>query len=303
MLSGVNHYSWRIMSNTNVERLIAEISKEISRDGNGWCFTQAATSRICEMDHKTIRQGLQVDAPSWGSGFLTSKMTKSLAAQGISARGLNEFRQQWLSGRVSDLMVSCLITYAATQKNGPRSEAVIALHGVMAAAGLRSLLDSAFGVEDVKGRVFARLDGIDWRVKYTEGLAKEHRNIGAYTAAITGGITGHVPKTWNEKLLPGEFGEGAGRLRDHADETTLALIRSVEKEVVEGNLTGSPQQFARYARDIAESAKRNLGYAGVGLSPAKLTPRVTRQIKEGKRRSFANSSTGEMPLLKGNDKT
>lgn len=286
------------MSETNVERLIADISREISRDAHGWYFTQRAASRICGMDRKTIRQGLQVDVPFWGGGLMPSKMAKSIAAQGISLGGLNEFRQQWVSGRVSDLMVSCLITYAATQKEGDKDEDVVALHGVMAAAGLRSLLDAAFGVEDVKGRVMARLDGIDWRVQYTEKLAKSHRNIGAYTAAITTGVTGHAPKAWRENILPSRFGDSAGALRDHADETTLELIRNVEKSVVKGNLTGSPGQFASFARDMAESAKRNLSYGGVKLSPAKLTPRTTRQIRAGKKSSLADAETGALfPLI------
>ena len=282
------------MSESSVNPLIDEISSEINRDAHGWYFTQRAAARICGMDRKTIRQGLQVDMPAWGGGFVRSKMAKSLAAQGISVGGLDEFKQQWVSGRVSDLLVSCLINYAATQRDGERDPDVVALHGLMAAAGLRSLLDAAFGVEDVKGRVFARLDGIDWRVQYTEKLAKDHRNIGAYTAAITAGITGHVPKTWNKDLLPERFGDKAGRLRDHADEATLGLIRNVEKTVVEGNLTGSPDQFAAFARDMANSAKRNLRYGGVKLSPAKLTPKATREIRDGRKSSLADAETGAL---------
>ena len=103
------------MSNINLEPLIDEISHEITRDGKAWYFTQRAASRICGMDRKTIRQGLQVDGPGWSGGLLPSKMLGSFAAQGISPGGLDDFKQQWRAGRVTDLMVSCLITYGATQ--------------------------------------------------------------------------------------------------------------------------------------------------------------------------------------------
>ena len=70
-------------------------------------------------------------------------------------------------------MVSCLITYA-TQKMGEKDPQVVALHGLITGAGLRGMLDQAFGVEDVGGRVMARLDGISHRVTYAGGNAKKY---------------------------------------------------------------------------------------------------------------------------------
>jgi len=240
------------MSNINLEPLISEISHEISRDAKGWYFTQRAASRICGMDRKTIRQGLQVDGPGWGGGLLPSKMLKAIAAQGISPGGLNDFKEQWRAGRVTDLMVSCLITYGATQKEGEREEEVVKLHGLIAAAGLRRLLDASFGVEDVNGRVMARLDGIGMRCRYTSDLAEKRKNIGAYTAAVTSAVTGHPPKAWNDQLLPAQFGDNAGRIRDHADPQTLNIIRACEEAAIGMNAT--VQQAASFAADVRRSA-------------------------------------------------
>lgn len=280
------------MSNSNLDLLISEISHEISRDAKGWYFTQRAAARLCGMDWKTIRDGLQVDTPAWGAGLIQSKMLRSIAAQGISHAGLAEFRDQWSSGRITDLMVSCLITYAATQKKGDKDPEVVALHGLMTAAGLRKLLDASFGVEDVKGRVMARLDGIGMRVRYTSDLAERRKNIGAYTAAVTGAVTGHVPKTWNDRLLPAQFGDKAGRIRDHADPQTLNIIRACEEAAIGMNAT--VEQAARFAKDVRRAAEQHMGYSGPQLSPAKLTPRVSRDVKKGKKSSLADASTGAL---------
>jgi hypothetical protein len=281
------------MSNSNLDLLINEIGHEISRDAKGWYFTQAAASRVCGMDHKTIRQGLQLDAPvPWASGLGPSKLLKSIAAQGISPAGLDEFKVQWRQGRVTDLMVSCLITYAATQKKGERDSEVVALHGLMAAAGLRKLLDASFGVEDVNGRVTARLNGINTRVSYATAQAQRHKNIGAYTAAVTGAITGHSPKAWNDQLLPAQFGDKAGRIRDHADEATINLIEAAERGMSGSNVTVT--EAAAFAAGIRRMAEQHLGYKGPELSPAKLTPRVTRDVSAGKKSSLADASTGAL---------
>ena len=288
------------MSNRNLNLLIDEIGHEISRDAKGWYFTQRAASRICGMDRKTIRQGLQVDGPGWSGGLMTSKMLKSIAAQGISGGGLNEFKAQWSQGRITDLMVSCLITYGATQKDGDRDPDVVALHGVMVAGGLRGLLDAAFGVEDVNGRVTARLNGINTRVSYATAQAKRHKNIGAYTAAVTGAITGHSPKAWNDQLLPAQFGDKAGRIRDHADEATINLIEAAERGMSGSNVTVT--EAAAFAAGIRRIAEQHLGYKGPELSPAKLTPRVTRDVNTGKKSCLADASTGALlPPMQADD--
>lgn len=280
------------MSNINLEPLIDEISHEITRDGKAWYFTQAAASRICGMDHKTIRQGLQVDGPAWASGLQPSKMLRSIAAQGISPGGLDDFKQQWRAGRVTDLMVSCLITYAATQKKGDKDPEVVKLHGLIAAAGLRKLLDASFGIEDVNGRVMARLNGIGTRVSYARAQADRKKNIGAYTAAVTGAITGHSPKAWNGQLLPAQFGDAAGRIRDHADETTINLIEAAERGMSGSNVT--VKEAAAFAAGIRRMAEQHLGYKGPELSPAKLTPQVSRDVERGKKTGIADACTGEL---------
>ena len=75
----------------------------------------------------------------------------------------------------------------------------------------------------------ARLNGIGTRVSYAKAQADRQKNIGAYTAAVTNAITGHTPKAWNKTILPTEFGEKAGRIRDHADEVTIDLIEAAER--------------------------------------------------------------------------
>lgn len=284
------------MSNANLPALIDEISHEISRDSKGWYFTQRAAARLCGMNRKTITEGLaQADGPL--SAFTPAgKLLKSIAAQGISPAGLDDFKSQWSEGRITDVLVSCLITYAATQKKGARDPEVVRLCGLMTSAGLRALLDSAFGVEDVNGRVMARLNGIDTRVSYAKAQADRKKNIGAYTAAVTNAITGHTPKAWNNSILPGQFGGKAGRIRDHADERTIDLIEAAERGMRGSNVTVA--QATRFAQAIRQAAEQTLGYEGPELSSAKLTPRVTRQIHDGKRVALADSSTGEMPLLK-----
>ena len=284
------------MSNTNLPALIDEISHEISRDSKGWYFTQAAAARVSGIDRKTISEGLTQPFPNLGLRVTGSKMLKAFAAQGISPAGLEQFQAQWRSGRITDVMVSCLITYHATQKKGLKDPEVVALHGVLTAGGLRGLLDDAFGIEDVKGRVMARLNGIGTRVSYAKAQADRQKNIGAYTAAVTNAITGHTPKAWNNTILPGQFGDKAGRIRDHADEQTIDLIEAAERGMRGSNVTVA--QATQFAQAIRQAAERTLGYAGPELSPAKLTPRVTRQIHDGKRVALADSSTGEMPLLK-----
>ena len=288
------------MSNANLPALIEEISHEISRDEKGWYFTQASASRISGLDRKTIREGMSQPFPGMGMGVMGSKMLKAFAAQGISPGGIEQFQEQWQSGRITDVFVSCLITYHATQKKGDKDPDVVALHGVLVAGGLRGLLDNAFGIEDVGGRVMARLNGIGTRVSYAKAQADRQKNIGAYTAAVTNAITGHTPKAWNKTILPTEFGEKAGRIRDHADEVTIDLIEAAERGMRGSNV--SVGEATRFAQGIRELAERTLGYRGPELSAAKLTPRVTRQISDGKRHSLADSSTGEMPLLKGDDK-
>ena len=285
------------MSNANLPALIEEISHEISRDGTAWYFTQTAAARVCGMDRKTINEAMNQPLPGDGfRGVMGSKMLKAFAAQGISAGGLEQFQQQWREGRITDVLVSCLITYHATQKKGDKDPDVVSLHGVLVAGGLRGLLDSAFNIEDVGGRVVARLNGIDARVKFARAQADSHKNIGAYTAAITNAITGHTPKAWNKTILPTEFGDKAGRIRDHVDEVTIDLMKAAEAGMRGSNATIG--EATRFAQGIRELAERTLGYKGPELSPAKLTPRVTRQINDGKRYPLADGSTGEMPLLK-----
>ena len=284
------------MSDNRVALLIDDISQEISRDEKGWYFTQRAAARLAGMDVKTIREGLQVDRTGWlGAGSLGSKMLRSLAAQGVTGEGLDDFKSQWREGRVSDLLVSCLITYGATQKDGFRSPETVALHGALTASGLRGMLDNAFGIEDVNGRVMARLNGIGTRVTYTAIQAYKKKNIGAFTAAITSAITGHPPKAWNNSILPGQFGDKAGRIRDHADEFTVDLLEAAERGSANFDIT--PDQAAKFAAGIKRMAEQHLGYTGPELSPAKLTPRVSRQIAVGKRSKLADASNGEMPLL------
>ena len=279
------------MSNTNLPALIDEISHEISRDEKGWYFTQRAAARLSGDGLENHPRGL---AGRWlGAGLGASKMVKSIAAQGISPAGLEQFKEQWREGRITDVMVSCLITYHATQKKGDKDPEVVALHGVLVAGGLRGLLDSAFGIEDVKGRVMARLNGIGTRVSYAKAQAERQKNIGAYTSVVTNAITGHTPKAWNKTILPGQFGEKAGRIRDHADEVTIDLIEAAERGMRGSNVTiGEATRFAQGIRELAERTNQ-----GPDLSPAKLTPRVTRQIQDGKRYPLADGNTGEMQLI------
>lgn len=291
------------MSSNNLPALIEEISHEISRDGKAWYFTQRAAARICGLARSTVDAGLtQPAVPAvLGKWQVTgSKMLKAFAAQGISPAGCEQFKQQWREGRITDVLVSCLITYHATQKKGDKDPEVVALHGVLVAGGLRGLLDDAFGIEDVKGRVSARLNGIGVRVNFARAQAENHKNIGAYTAAITNAITGHTPKAWNESILPGQFGDQAGRIRDHVDEQTINLMKAAEVGMECGATIGDATRFAQGIRELAE---RTMGYTGPELSPAKLTPRITRQINNGKRAPLADSSTGEMPLLHDGRKT
>ena len=287
------------MSITNIPVLIDEISHEISRDEKGWYFTQAAAARISGLHRKTIDQGLSQPFPDFGLRVSGSKMLKAFAAQGISPAGLEQFQRQWKECRITDVLVSCLITYHATQKQGDKDPDVVALHGILVAGGLRGLLDSAFGIEDVNGRVIARLNGIDARVKYARSQADRQKNIGAYTAAVTNAITGHTPKAWNNSILPGQFGDKAGRIRDHVDEVTIDLIKAAEAGMRGSDVTIG--EATRWAQGIRELAEQTLGYTGPELSAAKLTPRVTRQINDGKRMSLADSNTGDMPLIKGSE--
>jgi hypothetical protein len=287
------------MSNVSLEPLISEISHEISRDAKGWYFTQRAAARICGMDRKTIADAFEQAQGPLGAFMPAGKLLRSIAAQGVSPAGLQEFQRQWVTGRITDALVSCLITYAATQKKGDRDADVVRLCGLMAAAGLRALLDASFGVEDVNGRVMARLTGIEMRVKYTSDLADRHRNIGAYTAAVTGAITGHSPKAWRDQLLPSQFGEKAGKIRDHADPITLNIIEACEKAAIGMNAT--VQQAAAFAADVRRSAEKNMGYQGPQLSPAKLTPRVSRDVQAGKKGNLADATTGELIKLPESD--
>lgn len=282
------------MSNANLPALIEEISHEISREGTAWYFTQAAAARISGLHRKTIDQGLNQPFPVLGLRVSGSKMLKAFAAQGISPAGLEQFKEQWRTGRITDVLVSCLITYHATQKQGDKDPDVVSLHGVLVAGGLRGMLDNVFDIEDVNGRVMARLDGIGARVKFARQQAAYHKNIGAYTAAITNAITGHTPKAWNKTILPGQFGDKAGRIRDHVDEHTIGLMKAAEVGMECGATIGEATRFAQGLRKLAEET---FGYQGPELSPAKLTPRVTRQINDGKRLPLADKSTGDMPLL------
>lgn len=287
------------MSASNIPVLIEEISQEISRDQKGWYFTQAAAARLCGMSRGTIDDAMRQPIAAMGLPVMGAKMLKAFAAQGISAAGCEQFKIQWQSGRITDVMVSCLITYAATQKKGDKDPEVVALHGILTAGGLRGLLDSAFGIEDVNGRVMARLTGIGTRVSYARAQAERQKDIGMYTSAVTNAITGHTPKAWNNSILPGQFGDKAGRIRDHADEVTIDLIEAAERGMRGSNVNIG--QATRFAQAIRRAAEQTLGYTGPELSAAKLTPRVTRQISEGKRLPIADSNTGEMPLIKGSE--
>ena len=281
------------MSNINLEPLIDEISHEITRDGKAWYFTQRAAARICGMSRGTLDAAFDQPLPRAGWPVMGSKMLKCLAAQGIGPAGLEDFKRQWSSGRITDLMVSCLITYAATQKKGEKKDPeVVKLHGLIAAAGLRKLLDASFGIEDVNGRVMARLNGIGTRVSYARAQADRKKNIGAYTAAVTGAITGHSPKAWNGQLLPAQFGDAAGRIRDHADETTINLIEAAERGMSGSNVT--VKEAAAFAAGIRRMAEQHLGYKGPELSPAKLTPQVSRDVERGKKTGIADACTGEL---------
>ena len=284
------------MSDNSVALLIEEISQEISRDEKGWYFTQAAAARLCGMTRSTISEAFnQPIVSGFGLPVSGSKMLKSIARQGISPAGLREFKAQWAEGRVSDVLVTCLITYAATDKAGEKDPEVVALRGALTLGGLRGLLDNAYGIEDVGGKVMARLNGIPTRVSYSRIQAYKKKNIGAFTAAITGAITGHTPKAWNNSILPGQFGDKAGRIRDHADETTINLIEAAERGTANSDIT--PEQAAKFAAAIKRSAVEFLGYQGPELSPAKLTPRICRQVESGKRSQLADSVDGTMPLL------
>ena len=287
------------MSNNSLSALIAEISHEISRDAKGWYFTQRSTAQICGMSRSTIDEGLSQDLnPGWpGKG---GKLLKSIAAQGISPAGLDDFKRQWSEGRITDLMVSCLITYSATQKMGDKDPEVVALHGLITGAGLRGMLDQVFGVEDVAGRLMARLDGIGHRVSYAGDLAARKRDIGAYTAAVTAAITGHTPKTWRDRLLPGAFGKGTGRIRDHADPTTLQLIKTCEQAAKGMDMT--PGEAGKFAAEVKRAAMKYAGYSGSPtLSPAKLDTKTSRAIEAGKKSKLADAQSGKfLPLFEQN---
>ena len=76
---------------------------------------------------------------------------------------------------------------------------------------------------------------------------------------------------------------------------TIDLIEAAERGMRGSNV--SVAQATRFAQAIRQAAEQTLGL-GPELSAAKLTPRVTRQISDGKRHSIADSSTGEMPAEK-----
>ena len=283
------------MSSINLSPIFSEIEHEITRGEKNYWFTQRATARICGMARPAIDDGMRQPLPSespWQ--VLGSKLLRSIAAQGISPAGLVKFKREWEKGQISDLLVSCLITYAATQKQGEKDPAVVALHGALTAGGLRSMLDQAFNFENTLPRAQARGEGIVTRGKFTRNYCDNHKNVAAYTAAVTGAITGHPPKTWNKQLLPSQFGDKAGRIRDHADEVTVSLIDAAEHGLAFANV--DVKTAAKFAASIKKSAIDLLGYQGPELSPAKLTPRVTRQIVEGKRSAIADAD-GTMPLL------
>ena len=285
----------RRMSSTNLSPIFSEIEHEITRGEKNYVFTQRATARICGMDRGTISEGMRQPLPTsepWR--VLGSKLLRSIAAQGISPAGLIKFKHEWEQGQISDLLVSCLITYAATQKQGEKDPAVVALHGALTAGGLRSLLDRSFNLENTFPRAHARDEGITTRNKFVRNYCDNQKNVAAYTAAVTGAITGHPPKTWNKQLLPGQFGDKAGRIRDHADEVTISLIDAAEHGLAFTNV--DVKTAAKFAHSIKKSAIELLGYQGPELSPAKLTPRVTRQIVQGKRSAIADAD-GTMPLL------
>jgi len=283
------------MSSINLSPIFSEIEHEITRGEKNYWFTQRATARICGMDRGTINDGMRQPLPNDGGWrVLGSKLLRSIAAQGISPAGLVKFKHEWEKGQISDLLVSCLITYAATQKQGERDPAVVALSGALTAGGLRSLLDQAFRIENTLPRAQARDEGITTRVRFARNHCENQKNVAAYTAAITGAITGHPPKTWNKQLLPGQFGDKAGRIRDHADEVTVSLLDAAEHGLQFANV--DVKTAAKFAHSIKKSAIELLGYQGPELSPAKLTPRVTRQIVEGKRSAIADAD-GTMPLL------
>ena len=123
------------------------------------------------------------------------------------------------------------------------------------------MLDQAFGVEDVGGRVMARLDGITHRVTYAGDLAQRKRNIGAYTAAITAAITGHIrPKTWRDFCCLA-LGKGTGRIRDDADPTTLRLIKTCEQG--RDRHGDDNQKAAKFAAEVRAAMK----YAGIQAAP------------------------------------
>ena len=246
------------------------------------------------MARPAIDDGMRQPMPSTGWQVTGSKLLRSIAAQGISPAGLIKFKHEWEQGQVSDLLVSCLITYAATQKRGEKDPVVVALHGALTAGGLRSMLDQAFRIENTLPRAQAREVGITTRIKFARNHCENQKNVGAYTAAITGAITGHRPKTWNEQLLPGQFGKGHGRIRDHADEVTVSLLDAAEHGLQFANV--DVKTAAKFAYAIKKSAVELLAYTGPELSPAKLTPRITHQIIEGKRSAIADAD-GKMPLL------
>lgn len=293
------------MSDNSVALLISDISNEISRDQKGWYFTQAAAARLCGMARPTITEAFnQPIVSGFGLQVSGSKMLRSIAAQGINPAGLEDFKAQWAAGRISDVLVSCLITYAATAKSGEKDPDVVKLHGLLTASGLRGVLDAAFGIEDVNGRAMARINGVGTRINYAKTAAEYKKNIGAYTAIITGAITGHTPKAWNQQILPSQFGDKAGRIRDHADESTINLIEAAERGMSGAIMHGkcTPEAAAKFAAGLRRAAEQHLGYNGPELSPAKLTPRVSRQVNAGTRSSLA-AADGTMPLLVDGRKT
>ena len=193
------------------------------------------------------------------------------------------------------MLVSCLITYSATQKRGDKDPEVVRLCSLMAAAGLRGLLDTAFGIEDVGIRVTARERGITTRNLCVKYQATHHKNIGAYTAVVTQQITGMKPQQWKPYLRE-QFGKGSGGIRDHADELTVNLIEVTEAAMAINDVTLS--QAARFAADIRRAAEKNFQYTEPQLSPIKLSARITHEVTNGERAKLTNPHSNRLPLLK-----
>ena len=94
------------------------------------------------------------------------------------------------------------------------------------------------------------------------------KEILAYTAAITAAITGHNPKTWRERLLPGAFGKGTGGIRDHADPTTLRLIKTCEEATTGMEMTTT--EAAKFAAEVKRAAMKYAGYSGGHAQPGQV---------------------------------